>query len=225
MHRIGGLAVIVGVMGWGQVSHATPILYSDLATYSLSNTRHSDIQIDFEGLAAPGGFINYGTTGPILSGVAFTGGLNDNLFANDRDTYQVQFGSPYNLGTGDFFQSGDQLGVVPGPASLTVSLPEGMNGAAFDFGTFALSGSQISVALSNGDAFSVLGGDFPSAQFLGFRSSTPFSSFDITVTGGDRLDTLTIDNLTIDAVPEPSTLLLLGTGLAMVGIKRRRQAK
>ena len=73
MHRIGGLAVIVGVMGWGQVSHATPILYSDLATYSLSNTRHSDIQIDFEGLAAPGGFINYGNYGADTKWCCFHG--------------------------------------------------------------------------------------------------------------------------------------------------------
>ncbi len=66
---------------------------------------------------------------------------------------------------------------------------------------------------------------FPDAaddkEFLGFISAVPITGFRWTSTLGGRLNT-GIDNIEAASVPEPATLLLVGSGL-VAAVRRRRR--
>jgi hypothetical protein len=61
---------------------------------------------------------------------------------------------------------------------------------------------------------------------LEFRSATPFNVFHLTVPGdsGFAIDNLSLTAIDVPAVPEPTTLVLLGSGLIGVYWRTRRRA-
>ena len=91
MRRTVGIAVVLGVLGWGQVARADTIVYTDLASFQAASTTTN---IDFSGIAADGSFV-----GPV-----------SNLTVGS-----VNFNSP----TGNLFVIDDtQLGCCHFPSSL-----------------------------------------------------------------------------------------------------------
>jgi hypothetical protein len=108
--------------------------------------------------------------------------------------------------------TGDVLSAQAGATVLSVS-GGGVTALAFDFLTW--SGSTLPITLSTGEVLSLPTVPFV-AGFFGITSTVPITGIGLTVT-----DVLNLDNVSVvAAVPEPGTLLML-TGLAAVGARRR----
>jgi hypothetical protein len=186
------------------------IFYSDQSAFAAATT--DTTTVGFEGIAPANGFTNYGPSGSLtLHGVTFSAS-NAYLSVVSGSYYQTVYGTAYNLGTGDFLLSGNG-----DPAGLHVATAGGFKDVAFDLGTFDQSNSQVTVHLSTGDVFTV-SAPYPTSTFVGFTSTTPIDSLDLTITGGGRRDTLSLDNFTFGPVnnaPEPASLILFS--LAALG--------
>jgi hypothetical protein len=108
-------------------------------------------------------------------------------------------------------------------ALQTVVIPGATSAIGFDYGQFYGDVATFLVTLSNGDSISVLS-NINDYAFIGAISTAPFSSFTIL---SDPFPI--IDNLSrareISAVPEPASMVLLGTGLAGIVASRRRRGQ
>ena len=130
----------------------------------------------------------------------------------------------------------------PSP-SHCVDLDGSTNNAGILTKDFALGAAQYEVsfwyqgnARGGSDTFSVGFGPLASFTFLNVPAATGWTQFSFLVTvptaqnlalsfsnnGGDNIGIL-IDNVRIDAVPEPGTLLLIGSGLTGLALRRRRR--
>jgi hypothetical protein len=175
------------------------------------------------GFPSPGyGSYSYVPTGSNFGGVSFV--YDDSvstLNLNDAAYYQVNFGSPANP-TNYLILFGNQ-----GSDSVTIGFPISTAFSIELGGTF---GPNVGVEVDLSDGFSsaytlstfATSGGGP--DFLGFTSTSPFSSATLSV--NDTLDDLTIDQVQYGATaatPEPSSLIMLGTGLLGLGQMIRRK--
>jgi hypothetical protein len=110
-------------------------------------------------------------------------------------------GMSYNL---QFFAAGEpDFGSILGPVEI------GLSGSATDFGTLIFAGTPGST-----DAWT---------QFDHFFTASSGASFLTVRTAPTVLDTYSfVDNFTLTSVPEPSTMLLLGTGMIGLTVFRRK---
>ncbi|MBS0265242.1 MAG: PEP-CTERM sorting domain-containing protein [Planctomycetes bacterium] len=197
-------------------------IYADQASFNAATSGITTI--GFEGIAPADGFTAYGPGGSLtLSGVTFTAGAGVDLFVNSSTYYAVNQPPSYDLGSGDYLLAGNLA-----PTLLDVQLPgSGMSAVAFYFGTFDDSTSQVQITLSTGDVLT-LSASYPTSTFVGFTSTSPITSLELLITGGDRQDTLTLDNFQFGTVvPEPGSIIVLCIGLTTVcGINwlRRRES-
>jgi hypothetical protein len=80
----------------------------------------------------------------------------------------------------------------------------------------------VTIHLSTGDTFTATA-SFPTHTFIGLTSSVPITSLDLVITGGNRKDTLAVDNFVFGSatVLEPSSLAFLALGgLGLAGWRR-----
>jgi hypothetical protein len=200
-----------------QPARADLVFYGNRASFDAATTGVTTI--GFEGIAPVNGFTFFGQPGSLtLSGVTFSTGIN--ILNVTSATYYLATGGPpgYNLGSGDFLLSG-----AAAPASLHATLPGAFTALAFDLGTFDDATSQVTIKLSTGDTFTT-SAPFPTDKFIGLTSTVPFTSVDISITGGNRRDTLAIDNFAFGAaeIPEPGTLSLLSLSLVGMAVTWKR---
>jgi len=213
MYRFRVLVGAIGSLVLGSSASAAPI------TFSASNT------------VAPNGF-SWGTAGAATGNHFHNGMVNAGEMGVEEERGMVEF---------DLSAQG-----IVGSALLTFENARfttccvGVTGGSYTIGVFSYSGNNA-IALADYSAAGVLIGSFSTD---GLAVGTPFS-FDVTAafnanTGGSlgiRLQALsepdstsyTFGNFAIDTsaaapVPEPSTMLLIGTGLLGAAVHYRRRA-
>jgi hypothetical protein len=205
------------------VAHAGTV-YSTFAAWQAAVP--GSTTVNFEGLADPFGFI-----GPITSETV--GGVNFSLGPNGTNT--VMFVN----GDGGYGYPGASISVQvsnaspDSPVDLLISLPSAVTAIAFDFGDITFNadfGHTATITLFNG--LSSVETDFKAAgvysttAFFGVTNPAGITKVDITLPADSFVLNLTDFSYGSlpNNVPEPSSLLLCGAGLAVAaGILRRRR--
>ncbi len=184
-------------------------VYTDRAAFNAASTNLTNI--GFEGMVAPGQFIPIPTPpGLTLLGVNFSGVMG-NLIVAGPNVY---------LPTSTLASNGT--------TDIIITFPGGITAVGMDFN---LAGGFepriINFTTSTSETFSMISrGTLPfTVQFFGVTSSAPITS--IRITSNNPTSTLVLDNVSFgqSAIPEPTTILLLSSGLAGVAMKVRRKRK
>jgi hypothetical protein len=172
------------------------------------------------------------TAGDTFQNITVSAG---SLGTNFLDASGADFSDPAGL-TGVLSLAGWPAGgaIVAGTGinSITITLPTAVNAVEFYAGAQDYSNFTITVDDGSGPyANGYLTGTPTSGAFFGITTTASFTSF--TITGQSTIDKLTLDDISIGSAgssdvsptPEAATLLLVGTGLFMMGYLRRRMPR
>lgn len=205
-------------------ARATLITYTTPAAFAAAASGLTTI--DFEGIATANSFTSYNTAaGLTVSGVQFIG-------QQSATAYSLQVVNPgatttyYDWGSGAGLK-GPSYNIAGFTPYIDIDLPASISALGVDLMTGSPNGLtyQVSVAGSN---FTIATATRPTRTFFGVTSSAPFSTVRLTLTGTVQSDSsyALIDNVKFGAAgsqtAEASSLVLIGSGLAMLGSVRRR---
>jgi hypothetical protein len=214
MRRVAFLAGLL--LSLASTAAATSVSYTSSAAF-LSALGASAITETYEGLVV-NSLIATGSTVDGLTYTAFpagTSGRIDNLYNRiGTRSLALQRGNDNTA----FFVAGD---------SMTVTFPFAVKAVGIFFNVAESPEDSLTVTTTAGSAGNGPVYDQSTLYFVGLISDTPFLS--ATFAGGLDINSgFNLDNLTYAgaaaAVPEPASLLLLGTGIAGLVARRRRKA-
>jgi hypothetical protein len=203
------LGVAASVFAYAPEARAAA-LYTTPGAFAAATT--GDVAIDF---SAPSS-TSFTSVGPtytdLATGTSFTIG-SSGIDVTGKDWY----------GPGTYskdFLVGDAVafGVAN---SLTIHLGAGENAFGFDIGGL-FAATTFSVTLSDGTIFAI---DVPASfdtTFFGFTAPGGISSLSFHTSPGETF--AITDAVVGTAVPEPASMVLLGSGLVGMFVRRRRQA-
>jgi len=212
------LAACAAVAFAAAPARADTVLFTSRTLFNGAATNLTTIT--FEGIAAPNSVANFPS--PLtLSGVTFSGPSGGSLQVSVLDS---GFFSPLFQ-----FNSGAVLG---GFGFIEVTLPAGVTAIGTDLMSTNPTGSPFQVVLANGETFLVNTPLRPERGFFGITTDVAIASIRFTTlpaAPGASPGIPLLDNFSFGqaanpaAVPEPATLLLLGTGLAGLATRARRR--
>jgi hypothetical protein len=183
----------------------------------------SAVTLDFEGttsFSSIDNFYNGGTDGAGASGVNYGVAFSGSALALDGSDSLLATPFVAPSGTNVFFApdspavlniaSGFTTGLVFSYSSTVgtteVKVFDGLDATGATLATFTLG--------ANSSAFELFS-----------RVSRSFAGTAYSISFGDNLGNIGYDNVTIGAVPEPESVLLMSLGLALVGVVARRQRR
>ena len=196
------LVIVISVVP----AHAANVtLFTNRAAFIAASSNLQNIT--FEGIAPPGN-VSPPLASLTLLGVTFSDSPG-NVFVVDSAFFAPTFA----------FGSGASLN---GGTGITAVLPAGITALGSDVMT-ALGNGPFQIVLSTGDTFLVPTGSNGVRNFAGFISDIPISSIRFNRTAGTPLFDNFVFGQAVAAVPEPRTLVLMGTGLAALAIRARKK--
>jgi hypothetical protein len=199
---------------------AATITYTNQAAFAAATSGISFTTVDFEGIAADNSFVFEPTPpGVTLMGANFT---IDHTTGNTGVLFVIGDGFYYS---GNSVLSSQQS--TPVANNIVIAFPGLQTALSLNLGT--LEGAESwSWALSNGDTGVLSAPAFDTLSFFGLTSTSGFNTLRLTGPANPAVgDAMNIDNVSFGAggvatVPEPASMVLVGSALALAGGRRRR---
>jgi hypothetical protein len=190
---------------------------------------------DFSGWNNSGGIVTGTEATPDYDGSAVNG-LGNTSTGSGNPGVPGSLSVTANSGTYDFFYSQGEQGNAPFLAALGGSgtlkfefqYPVNNGGSYFQLGMVVNSSATFYQAFG-GTAVSDGGGWYTESIPYSFTTSPTYSYFQLGLIFNSNYDSgaptsFPVDDIAIAAVPEPATLSVLGMGLSLLTIRRRRRA-
>lgn len=198
-------------------ARADTLIFTSRTTFTGAATNLTTI--DFEGIAPENSVANFAT--PLtIQGVTFSGSPTGMVSVVDDGFFAPLF--QFNSGA-----------VLSGFAFVEVTLPAGITAIGTDLMSTNPSGSPFQVVLATGETFVVNTPLRPERGFFGIVTDVAIASIRFTSQpagptqspGIPLIDNFSFGQRQAAPVPEPATILLLGTGLAGIAARARRRRK